>query len=46
MRFGVVTGDGVVGVGRVQLEGKRAMTAAEFLRGQPNFIGAVLPHAG
>ncbi|MFH1002712.1 MAG: BA14K family protein, partial [Chloroflexota bacterium] len=27
----------------VQLEGKRAMTAAAFLRGQRGFIGAVLP---
>jgi methionyl-tRNA formyltransferase len=40
--FGVVTGDGVLGVVRVQLEGKRAMTSAEFLPGQPGFIGSVL----
>lgn len=42
--FGVVSGVGVVGVCRVQLEGKRAMSAAEFLRGQPDLIGATLPH--
>ena len=40
--FGVYTGDGVLGVLKVQLEGKRAMSAAEFLRGQRQFIGALL----
>ena len=43
MGLGVSTGDGVLGVLQVQLEGKRAMSAAEFLRGQRQFIGAVLP---
>jgi methionyl-tRNA formyltransferase len=41
--FGVATGDGVLGVLRVQLEGKRAMSAADFLRGQRQLIGAILP---
>jgi len=41
--FGVATGDGVLGVLKVQLEGKRAMPAGEFLRGQRDFIGSVLP---
>jgi len=41
--FGVNTGDGILGVAKVQLEGKRAMPAAEFLRGQRQFIGTVLP---
>ena len=41
--FGVNTGDGILGVLRAQLEGKRAMSATEFLRGQRPFIGAVLP---
>lgn len=41
--FGVHTGRGTLGVLQVQLEGKRAMPAAEFLRGQKGFIGAVLP---
>ena len=41
--FGIGTGDGVLGVLRVQLEGKRALSAAEFLRGQREFLGAVLP---
>jgi methionyl-tRNA formyltransferase len=40
--FGVCAGEGVLGISRVQLEGKRAMSAAEFLRGQRDFIGAVL----
>jgi len=41
--FGVATGDGILEVCRVQLEGKKAMSADEFLRGQRDFIGAVLP---
>jgi methionyl-tRNA formyltransferase len=41
--FGVYTGEGVLGVLRVQLEGKRAISGAEFLRGQREFIGAILP---
>jgi methionyl-tRNA formyltransferase len=40
--FGVYTGDGILGVLTVQLEGKRAMSAAEFLRGQRQFIGEML----
>ncbi len=40
--FGVHTGDGTLGVCQVQLEGKRAMSAAEFLRGQRQFIGVIL----
>ncbi len=41
--FGVGTGDGVLGILKVQMEGKRAMSAGEFLRGQRDFIGMVLP---
>jgi methionyl-tRNA formyltransferase len=41
--FGVNTGDGVLGILKVQLEGKRTMSAAEFLRGQRQLIGAILP---
>lgn len=40
--FGVSTGDGILGILKVQLGGKRAMSAAEFLRGQRQFIGAIL----
>jgi len=40
--FGVRTGDGILGVCQVQLEGKRAMSAAEFLRGQRQFIGTFI----
>ena len=42
--FGVCTGDGVLGISKVQLEGKRAMSAAEFFRGQRDFSAAVLPN--
>jgi len=41
--FGVYTGDGILGICQVQLEGRRAISAAEFLRGQRQFIGAILP---
>ena len=41
--FGIGTGDGVLGVLKIQLEGKQAMSAAEFLRGQRQFFGAILP---
>jgi methionyl-tRNA formyltransferase len=40
---GVSTGGGILGLLKVQLEGKRAMPADEFLRGQRDFIGSVLP---
>lgn len=40
---GIAAGDGVLHVLRLQLEGKKAMTAAEFIRGQKDFVGAVLP---
>jgi len=41
--FGVATGDGVLGICAVQLEGKRVTTAEEFLRGQRDLIGMKLP---
>ena len=41
--LGVNTGDGVLGILGVQLQGKRAMSAAEFVRGQRQFIDARLP---
>ena len=40
--FGIVCGDGILGVIKVQLEGKKAIAAGEFLRGQRQFLGAVL----
>jgi methionyl-tRNA formyltransferase len=40
--FGIATGDGVLAVLRVQLEGKQVLSAADFLRGQRDFIGSVL----
>lgn len=41
--IGIGTGEGILGVTRLQLEGRKAMAAAEFLRGQREFIGSVLP---
>jgi len=40
---GVQTGDGVLGLFQVQLEGKRPMGGAEFARGQRGLIGSRLP---
>ncbi len=39
---GVQTGDGVLGLVRVQLEGKRELSAEEFVRGQRDFISSLL----
>jgi methionyl-tRNA formyltransferase len=41
--FGVGTGEAVLGVLRVQLEGRRAMSAADFLKGQRELVGVQLP---
>jgi methionyl-tRNA formyltransferase len=40
--IGVVTGEGVLGLCQVQMEGKRAMPANDFVRGRRDFIGCVL----
>jgi len=40
--FAVGTGDGLLGVDRIQLEGKRALAAADFRRGQRGLLGAIL----
>jgi methionyl-tRNA formyltransferase len=39
----IVVGEGLLGLRRVHLEGRRPVSAEEFLRGQPGFIGACLP---
>jgi methionyl-tRNA formyltransferase len=39
---GVGTGVGVLGLLRVQLEGRREISAADFVRGQRDFVGSVL----
>jgi methionyl-tRNA formyltransferase len=40
---GVVTGDGVLGLKRVQFEGKKDAEARDFLQGHENFRGSLLP---
>jgi methionyl-tRNA formyltransferase len=40
--FAVATGEGWLGIRRLQLEGRRALTGAEFLAGQRDFTGACL----
>ena len=39
---GVVTGSGILELRRLQIEGKQAMSAADFIRGQRGFIGSIL----
>jgi methionyl-tRNA formyltransferase len=41
--IGIATGDGILRMRRLQMEGKKIMAAAEFLRGQRGFIGSILP---
>ncbi|MCD6359196.1 MAG: methionyl-tRNA formyltransferase, partial [Dehalococcoidia bacterium] len=43
---GVQTGKGILVLRRVQLEGKRSMSAAGFIRGQHDFVGILLPDNG
>ena len=40
--LGVGTAEGILGIKSLQLEGRRASSAAEFLRGYPHFPGSVL----
>jgi methionyl-tRNA formyltransferase len=40
---GIKTGDGILKVLSLQLEGKKQMSSAEFLRGQRQFAGSVVP---
>jgi methionyl-tRNA formyltransferase len=42
VRIGVVTTQGVLGLGSLQLEGKREAGAEEFARGQRDFVGSLL----
>ena len=40
--IGTVTGAGVLVLKEIQLAGRKAMKAEDFVRGQPRFVGAVL----
>lgn len=40
--LGITTRDGVLGILRLQMEGKRPLSGAEFLRGEREFVGAKL----
>lgn len=42
-RVAVATGDGVLVVDELQLEGRRPVSAEEFVRGHRDFMGTVLP---
>ncbi len=39
---GVMTGEGILGLCRVQVEGKREMSMEDFVRGKTDFIGSIL----
>ena len=40
--IGIGTADGVLGLKTLQLEGRRAVASAEFIRGYPDFVGSRL----
>ncbi len=40
--IGVMTGEGVLALKEIQLTGRKALKAEDFVRGQPKFIGATL----
>jgi len=40
---GIQAGDGILKLVKVQLEGKKEMGIAEFIRGQRSFVGSLLP---
>lgn len=42
----VATGEGALLLGEVQLAGKRALSAEDFIRGQRDFVGSVLGRGG
>ena len=39
----IVTGSGLLALDELQLEGRRPVSAGEFVRGQRDFVGSVLP---
>lgn len=41
--LGIGTGEGILRVLKLQLQGRRAVSAADFLRGQRDFLGEKLP---
>jgi methionyl-tRNA formyltransferase len=41
-RIGVITGEGILEIKRLQLEGKRELSTQEFLTGQKTFVGSTL----
>ena len=41
-KVGVVTGEGILGLCQIQLEGKREIPIADFVRGRRDFIGSIL----
>ena len=43
IRVGVTTGEGLLGLRMLQLEGRQAHSAEEFVRGHPDFLSSRLP---
>ena len=41
-RVGIGTGDGVLSIGKLQLEGRRSSDARDFVQGYPDFVGSKL----
>jgi methionyl-tRNA formyltransferase len=43
IKVGIKTGEGILGLLKVQLEGRDEMKGEDFLRGQKDFVGSILP---
>ncbi len=41
-RVGIGTGEGLLSIGKLQLEGRRPLDARDFVQGYPDFVGAKL----
>ena len=42
-KLGITTGKGTLAAAMIQIEGKKAISSAEFIRGRKDFIGSILP---
>ncbi len=42
-KAGIITGKGTLEIATMQIEGKKAISSSEFIRGRQDFIGSILP---
>ena len=41
---GIITGDGIIGVKKLQIAGGKPITSKQFITGHPGLIGSILPN--